>query len=97
MFYEKKMKNKKLSYYCTNMINKQFKNQHKVALMLLNRSWKKNNSNRCSCQKLTPKKTYIKSPLRREIIFYTKRRFDQLNVDTNDFMRYKKKYHLIAI
>lgn len=76
------------------MNNEQFKNQHKVAIMILNRSWKKQKNN--SDNSKTYKKKYISSPLKREIIFYKKRNLDQLHIDMNDFMRYKKKYHLVA-
>lgn len=93
MFYEKKMKNIKLLYNYNNMNNKQFENQHKLAMMILNRSWTTTNKD----PRNFIMKKYINSPLKKEIIFYRKRNIDQLNIDINDFMRYKKKSHLIAI
>ena len=84
MFYEKKMKNIKLLYNYNNMNNKQFENQHKLAMMILNRSWTTTNKD----PRNFIMKKYINSPLKKEIIFYRKRNIDQLNI----YFLQKKKY-----
>lgn len=58
--------------------DKEFKNQHKVAMMILERSWMKKSKSKPKYEHIPN----INSPLRKEIVFY------------NQHMRYKFKYHL---
>lgn len=69
------------------MNKKEYLNQHTFAIMILTRSWKKNTSN--NQPKKISKKKYVNSPLKTEII-------DQSKISLNDYLKMKRKYHLIA-